>query len=133
MALAPHTYDLQARLPHVYCWASLVSDEAAFWFSLGISRALAAGADAATAFDAAINTLLTVTELGQREDGTVGWLQKVRNFQRSYTPIMPRCLPRHGTWRGRAIVCDGFLQRSELRPPAPVRRRSHAALLRRRV
>lgn len=61
----------------VVCWDSLVADEAAVWFSLGFTRALAAAGgardDARAAFSAAVLSVLSVTEPGRLDNGIDGW------------------------------------------------------------
>ena len=63
-------------VPAVACWESLLNDEAAFWFGLGFSRALAAGKPPRAAFAAAVSALLFVTEPGTADGGQGGWVQK---------------------------------------------------------
>ena len=57
----------------VVCWDSLVADEAAVWFSLGFTRALAARDGARAAFSAAVTSVLSVTEPGRLDNGIGGW------------------------------------------------------------
>jgi len=67
---------VEAGVDKVICWDSLVADEAAIWFSLGFARKLAASDDVLVAFDAAVASVLSVTEPGVLDSGRRGWVQK---------------------------------------------------------
>lgn len=53
-----------------------MADEAAIWFVLGFARKLAASDDVLVAFDAAVASVLSVTEPGVLDNGRRGWVQK---------------------------------------------------------
>ena len=63
-------------VPFIACWESIVNDEAAFWFGLGFSRALASGKPPRGAFAAAVGSLLVVTEPAVADCGEQAWMQK---------------------------------------------------------
>ena len=75
---------IDAGVNRVVCWDSLVADEAAVWFSLGFTRALtvADGArdDTRAAFNAAITSVLSVTEPGRLDNGVGGWGESTSGF-----------------------------------------------------
>ena len=67
---------VDAGIPAVACWESLVNDEAAFWFGLSFSRALATGRSIRSSYSTAVSTLLTITEEGYADGGLPGRVQK---------------------------------------------------------